>query len=131
MAKRDYYEALGVSRGCDDKALKCAFRKLAMECHPDRNGGDTKSEHRFKEINEAYEVLKDPQKRAAYDRFGHQAFEHGGMGAGPASAFPPSLTSSTSSSATCRAERAAAAAASAGPTSATISRSRSKTPSPA
>ncbi|HWT31018.1 MAG TPA: molecular chaperone DnaJ [Propylenella sp.] len=84
MAKRDFYEVLGVSRGCDEKELKSAFRKLAMQYHPDRNGGDHSSEHRFKEINEAYEILKDPQKRAAYDRFGHQAFETGGFGGGAA-----------------------------------------------
>ena len=81
MAKRDYYEVLGVARDADEKALKGAFRRLAMELHPDRNPGDATAEHRFKEANEAYEVLKDPQKRAAYDRFGHQAFEGGGFGA--------------------------------------------------
>ncbi len=63
-------------------ALKKAFRKLAMECHPDRNPGDKTAEQRFKELNEAYDVLKDDQKRAAYDRFGHAAFENGGMGRG-------------------------------------------------
>jgi len=83
MAKRDYYEVLGVTRGCDDGALKAAFRKLAMQCHPDRNPGDHQSEVRFKELNEAYDVLKDGDKRAAYDRFGHAAFESGsGHGAG-------------------------------------------------
>ncbi len=90
MAKRDFYEVLGVTRSCDEKALKASFRKLAMECHPDRNNGDHSAELKFKEINEAYEILKDPQKRAAYDRFGHQAFEHGGaagFGAGAASGF--------------------------------------------
>ena len=87
MAKRDFYEVLGVSRGSDDKALKGAFRKLAMQYHPDRNNGDQTAELRFKEINEAYEVLKDPQKRAAYDRFGHQAFDGGGgFGGGGAGA---------------------------------------------
>jgi molecular chaperone DnaJ len=78
MGKRDYYEVLGISRGCDEKALKGAFRKLAMQFHPDRNGGDHSCDQKFKELNEAYEVLKDPQKRAAYDRFGHRAFEQGG-----------------------------------------------------
>ena len=81
MAKRCYYETLEVERTSDDGVLKSAFRKLAMKWHPDRNPGDKDSEHRFKEINEAYDVLKDPQKRAAYDRFGHAAFEQGGMGA--------------------------------------------------
>ena len=68
---RDYYDILGVQRGCDDAALKSAFRKMAMEHHPDRNGGCEDASSRFKEINEAYSILSDPQKRAAYDRFGH------------------------------------------------------------
>jgi len=82
MSKRDYYEVLGVTRTCTEVDLKAAFRKLAMQHHPDRNPGDKDCEHRFKEINEAYDVLKDGGKRAAYDRFGHAAFEHGGMGGG-------------------------------------------------
>ena len=81
MSKRDYYEILGVTRSCTEVDLKAAFRKLAMQHHPDRNPGDKNCEHRFKEINEAYDVLKDGDKRAAYDRFGHAAFEHG-MGGG-------------------------------------------------
>ena len=81
MAKRCYYDVLEVERTAGEGDLKSAFRKLAMKWHPDRNPGDKNSEIRFKEINEAYEVLKDPDKRAAYDRFGHAAFEHGG-GAG-------------------------------------------------
>src|SRR5947207_7624192 len=80
MAKRDYYEVLGVVRGASDADLKAAYRKLAMKYHPDRNPGDNDCEHQFKEINEAYDVLKDAEKRAAYDRFGHAAFEHGGAG---------------------------------------------------
>src|SRR5437763_617780 len=90
--KRCYYETLEVERGADDGKLKAAFRKLAMKWHPDRNPGDNSSEVKFKEINEAYEVLKDKDKRAAYDRYGHAAFEQGGgggagFGAGFASSF--------------------------------------------
>src|ERR1700733_3778299 len=76
-AKRCYYEILSVERTAVDGDIKAAFRKQAMQCHPDRHPNDTQAEHRFKEVNEAYEVLKDPDKRAAYDRFGHAAFEHG------------------------------------------------------
>src|SRR5215213_3895683 len=78
MAEADYYELLGVQRGADDAAIKAAYRRLAKECHPDRHGGCTNQEARFKEISEAYECLKDPQKRAAYDRFGKAAFQNGG-----------------------------------------------------
>ncbi|MEQ8640578.1 MAG: molecular chaperone DnaJ [Alphaproteobacteria bacterium] len=81
MATRDYYEVLGVARDADADTVKKAYRKLAMEHHPDRNKGDAKAEQRFKDVNQAYDVLKDPQKKAAYDRFGHAAFEAGGMGA--------------------------------------------------
>jgi molecular chaperone DnaJ len=77
MAKRDYYEILGVQRNASAGAIKAAFRKLAMQHHPDRNPGDKAAEQRFKELNEAYEVLKDDSKRAAYDQFGHAAFEPG------------------------------------------------------
>ena len=80
MSKRDYYEVLGVSRTSTEVELKAAFRKLAMQHHPDRNPGDKDCEHRFKELNEAYDVLKDGNKRAAYDRFGHAAFEQGAGG---------------------------------------------------
>jgi molecular chaperone DnaJ len=91
-AKRCYYETLEVERTVNEGQLKAAFRTLAMKWHPDKNPGDHTSEVRFKEINEAYEVLKDPDKRAAYDRFGHAAFEHGsggghGFGADFASTF--------------------------------------------
>ncbi len=78
MAKQDYYETLGVSRDADEAQIKSAFRKLAKELHPDRNPEDDSAEQRFKEVNEAYEALKDPQRRAAYDQFGHAAFEGGG-----------------------------------------------------
>src|SRR5436190_23646418 len=93
MAKRCYYETLSVSRTANDGELKSAYRKLAMQWHPDRNPGDNDCEHKFKEINEAYDVLKDGDKRAAYDRFGHAAFENGhgggahGFGSDFASAF--------------------------------------------
>lgn len=80
MSKRDYYDILGVSRDASDQDIKSAFRSLAKEHHPDRNPDCDQSEQTFKEMNEAYEALKDPQKRAAYDQFGHSAFEGGGMG---------------------------------------------------
>lgn len=82
MSKRDYYEVLGVERTVDDGALKSTYRKLAMKYHPDRNPDDAEAEKKFKEISEAYDCLKDGQKRAAYDRFGHAAFENGGGGGG-------------------------------------------------
>ncbi len=82
MMRRDYYEILGVSKSCTDAEMKSAFRKAAMQCHPDRNPGNTEAEIQFKELNEAYQALSDSQKRAAYDRYGHAAFEHGGFGTG-------------------------------------------------
>jgi molecular chaperone DnaJ len=82
MAKQDFYDVLGVSRTADADELKRAYRKLAMQFHPDRNPGDTSAEQKFKDISEAYDVLKDDQKRAAYDRYGHAAFENGGGGPG-------------------------------------------------
>ena len=81
-AEIDYYELLEVERGADDAAIKSSYRKLAMRWHPDKNPGDAEAEARFKAISEAYDCLKDPQKRAAYDRFGHAAFQNGGMGGG-------------------------------------------------
>lgn len=81
MDSQDYYETLGVDRAASDDDIKKAFRKLAMKYHPDRNAGDKTAEQKFKEINEAYDILKDGEKRAAYDRFGHAAFDGmGGMG---------------------------------------------------
>jgi molecular chaperone DnaJ len=82
MAKRDYYATLEVARETNAEDLKKAYRKLAMKYHPDRNPGDKNAEARFKELNEAYDVLKDDQKRAAYDRYGHAAFEQQGAGFG-------------------------------------------------
>lgn len=82
MSKTDYYETLGVGRNASDKELKSAFRKMAMKYHPDKNPDNKQAEAKFKEIGEAYEALKDPQKRAAYDRYGHAAFENGGHGQG-------------------------------------------------
>lgn len=88
---KDYYERLGVSRTADDATLKSAYRKLAMQWHPDRNPGDAEAEAKFKAISQAYDTLKDPQKRAAYDRYGHEAYESGmsggGGGAGAAGGF--------------------------------------------
>ena len=78
MPKRDFYEVLGVSKDADEKAIKSAYRKLAMANHPDRNASDEDAAERFKEASEAYEVLKDSQKRAAYDQMGHAAFEQSG-----------------------------------------------------
>ncbi len=95
-AKRCYYETLEVERTVDAAGLKAAFRKLAMKWHPDRNPGDKTSELRFKEINEAYEILKDDDKRAAYDRFGHAAFEQGMGGGGGAAGFGAGFASSFS-----------------------------------
>jgi len=82
MAKRDYYEVLGVQRGADPEELKKAYRRLAMKYHPDRNPNDPEAEAKFKEAKEAYEVLSDQGKRAAYDRFGHAGVEPGGPGFG-------------------------------------------------
>ena len=82
MAKRDFYETLGVSKTASDAELKSAFRKAAMQCHPDRHPGDKQAEARFKELNEAYQHLSDAQKRAAYDRYGHAAFDQSGMNDG-------------------------------------------------
>jgi molecular chaperone DnaJ len=93
VSKRDFYEVLGVTRGCDEKALKAAFRKLAMQFHPDRNNGDQTAEVKFKEVNAAYECLRDPHKRAAYDRYGHAAFENGAGGPG---GFPNDFAASMS-----------------------------------
>ena len=95
MAKRDYYEVLGLERGASEQELKSAYRKLAKKFHPDANPGDADAEKNFKEVSEAYEALKDPQKRAAYDQFGHAAFDGmGGRGGGPG--FGPDFASSMS-----------------------------------
>src|SRR3989337_668710 len=83
MAEQDYYDLLGVPRGADLHAIKAAYRKLAKECHPDRHNACTQQEAKFKAISEAYDCLRDPQKRAAYDRFGKAAFQNGGGGQDP------------------------------------------------
>ncbi len=136
MAKRDYYEVLGIARTAGDAEIKTAYRKLAMLHHPDRNPGDSECEHQFKELNEAYEVLKDGDKRAAYDRFGHAAFEQGagmaaraGFGADFASTFADIFDDLFGMGG--RRAVAAAAAASAAPMSATPWRSASRRPAPA
>src|ERR1700730_143577 len=141
MAKRDYYEVLGVARGANEADLKSAFRKLAMKFHPDRNPGDKDCEHHFKEVNEAYDILKDAQKRAAYDRFGHAAFEHGtgggaGVGADFASSFADIFEDLFGVGGSPRGrpfwrERGGRPGACAGPTCVTTWRSRSSKPSPA
>src|SRR5690554_5754728 len=82
MAKRDLYEVLGLQKGADEKQIKSAFRKLAIKYHPDKNPGDKEAEEKFKEINEAYQILSDPQKKAQYDQFGTTDFNAGGAGAG-------------------------------------------------
>ena len=82
MAKKDFYEVLGLQKGASDEEIKRAFRKLAIKYHPDKNQGDSEAEEKFKEINEAYQVLSDPQKKAQYDQFGHTDFGAGGAGAG-------------------------------------------------
>src|SRR5687767_5558445 len=86
MSKRDYYEVLGVARNASDQEIKSAYRKLALKYHPDRNQGDAHAEERFKEAAEAYAVLADAQKRAAYDRYGHA-----GVGAGAGAGFDPTI----------------------------------------
>jgi molecular chaperone DnaJ len=83
MVEQDYYDVLGIQRGADDAAIKAAYRRMAKECHPDRHGGCAEQEAKFKAVSEAYDILKDPQKRAAYDRFGKDAFRNGGPGADP------------------------------------------------
>src|SRR5438105_15566437 len=86
MAKRDYYEVLGLDRNASTDDIKKAYRKLAVKFHPDKNPGDKTAEDKFKEVGEAYEALSDPQKRAAYDQYGHAAFDArlrgGGRGGG-------------------------------------------------
>ena len=80
--KRDYYEVLGVDKSADEASIKKAYRSLAKKYHPDMNQGDAEAEKKFKEVNEAYAILSDPQKKQQYDQFGHAAFEQGGPGAG-------------------------------------------------
>ena len=87
MAKRDFYDVLGVGRNADEKEIKGAYRKLAMKYHPDRNPDDAVAEEKFREATEAYDVLKDDQKRAAYDSMGHAAFEQGGGFGGGGAGF--------------------------------------------
>src|SRR5260370_30488809 len=92
MAKRDYYEVLGVERSANEEEIKKAYRKLAVKYHPDKNPGDKSAEEKFKELGEAYEALNDPQTRAAYDQYGHAAFDPrrraaGGGGGGLSESF--------------------------------------------
>ena len=76
--KRDYYEVLGIEKGADEDTIKKAYRTMAKKYHPDLNPGNADAEAKFKEVNDAYSILSDPEKRAAYDRYGHAAFEQGG-----------------------------------------------------
>src|SRR3989442_1341553 len=87
MAKRDYYEVLGLERNASEEEIKKAYRKLALKYHPDKNPGDKASEEQFKELGEAYEALSDPQKRAAYDQYGHAAFDPRQRASGRAGPF--------------------------------------------
>src|ERR1041384_3479951 len=87
MTKRDYYEVLGLEKGVGEEEIKKAYRKLAVKYHPDKNPGDKAAEEKFKEMGEAYEVLSDPQKRAAYDQYGHAAFDRRAGGFGRAGGF--------------------------------------------
>src|SRR5260370_25175601 len=87
MAKRDYYEVLGVDRSAGEEEIKKAYRKLAVKYHPDKNSGDKSAEEKFKELGEAYEVLNDAQTRAAYDQYGHAAFDRRASGLGRGGRF--------------------------------------------
>jgi len=87
MSKRDYYEILGIEKGAGEEDLKKAYRKMAVKFHPDKNPGDKTAEEKFKEVGEAYEVLNDPQKRAAYDQYGHAAFDRRSQGFGRGGGF--------------------------------------------
>src|SRR5580692_2393728 len=87
MAKKDFYELLGLQKNASAEDIKRAYRKLAMQFHPDRNPGDSVAEQKFKDLSHAYDILKDDQKRAAYDRFGHAAFENGAGGGRPGAEF--------------------------------------------
>src|SRR5258708_39005113 len=87
MAKRDYYEILGIEKGASGEEIKKSYRKLAIKYHPDKNHGDKTAEEKFKELGEAYEALSDPEKRAAYDQYGHAAFDRRASGFGRSAGF--------------------------------------------
>ena len=124
--KRDYYEVLGLQKGASEEEIKKAFRKMAMKYHPDKNPGNKEAEEKFKEVNEAYSVLSDPDKKSKYDRFGHAGVDPNGMGLAARAASAASVAASAAlrTSSICSAARSAAARAASAASAGPISRAR-------